>query len=357
MRRDTRTIHLGEVPIGGDHPVVVQGMTKTHTTDVAATVAQIRAMVAKGCEVARVAVPREEDARAVADIRKQLPDVPIVADIHFDHRLALAALEAGADGVRINPGNMRDMDAVAEVVRAAKDKGACLRIGVNSGSIRPRGVEGAPSDESSEGLAELMAEKTLEYLEFVERQGFDNVKLSLKASDVLTTIRATRLVANSCDAPLHLGVTAAGPPRVSIVKSAVGIGTLLAEGIGDTIRVSMTGSPVDEIVAAVDILDALDLRPRTRPRILSCPTCGRCDVDLVKIVEEVERRMPDDAPPVTIAVMGCVVNGPGEAADADVGLAGGKGFAFLFSRGKQVRRVSESEMVDALIAEVMKLKE
>ncbi len=369
MRRKTRTIRLGKLLIGGDHPVSVQGMTKVHTADVAATAQQIRLMVAKGCEAVRVAVPREEEARAIAAIRKEVPGVPVVADVHFDHRLALAALEAGADGVRINPGNLRDMDAVKEVVRAAADRGACIRIGVNSGSIRlrptdrgyggqvrPRTAGAATSEESSEGLAELMAEKTLQYLAFVDGLGFHNVKLSLKASDVPTTIRATRLVADRCDAPLHLGITAAGPPRVSIVKSAVGIGTLLAEGIGDTIRVSMTGSPVEEIVAACDILDALELRPRLRPRILSCPTCGRCDIDLVKIVEEIEDRLPEDAPPVTIAVMGCVVNGPGEAAEADVGLAGGKGFAFLFSKGKKLRRVGEREMVAALIDEVMKLK-
>ena len=363
MRRETRTVRLGNVLIGGDQPVAVQGMTKVHTSDVAATVAQIRLMVAKGCEVVRVAVPREEDARAIRDIRKETGAVPLVADVHFDHRLALAALDAGADGVRINPGNMRDLDPVAEVVRAAADKGACIRIGVNSGSIRPPGAA-ARSEESSacpealrgKGLAELMAEKALEYLAFVDGLGFHNVKLSLKASDVPTTIRATRLVAERSDAPLHLGVTAAGPPRVSIVKSAIGIGTLLSEGIGDTVRVSMTGSPVEEIAAAWDILDALELRRRNRPRILSCPTCGRCDIDLVRIVEQVERRLPEDAPPVTIALMGCVVNGPGEAADADVGLAGGKGFGFLFSRGKEVRRVGEDEMVDALIDEVMKLK-
>ncbi len=355
MRRETRTIRLGGLLIGGGNPVSVQGMTKVHTTDVALTVAQAKEMIARGCEVVRVAVPREEDARAIRGIRAGIAPVPVVADIHFDHNLALAALAAGADGIRINPGNMRDMDAVADVVRAAKNAGACIRIGVNSGSIRPR-TAGASADELSEGLAELMAQKTLEYLEFVEGLGFTNVKLSLKASDVPTTLRATRLVAAECDAPLHLGITAAGPPHSSIVRSAIGIGALLAEGIGDTIRVSMTGSPVEEIVAAHDILDALELRRLDRPRILSCPTCGRCDVDIVKVVEEVERRMPSDAPAVTVAVMGCVVNGPGEAADADVGLAGGKGFGYLFIKGKQVRRVEESEMVDALIAEVMKLK-
>ena len=355
MRRQTRTIRLGSLAIGGDNPVSVQGMTKVHTSDLEATVAEAKRMIARGCEVIRVAVPRMEDAEAIRAIRAGIVPVPLVADIHFDHNLALAALAAGADGIRINPGNMRDMDAVADVVRAAKQSGACIRIGVNSGSIRAR--SGAAADaEAAESLAELMAQKTLEYLDFVEGLGFTNVKLSLKASDVPTTIRATRLVAEECDAPIHLGVTAAGPPRVSIVKSAIGIGALLADGIGDTIRVSMTGSPVDEIVAAYDILDAVEVRRLNRPRILSCPTCGRCEVDIVKVVEEVERRMPADAPPVTVAVMGCVVNGPGEAADADVGLAGGKGFAFLFSKGKQVRRVDEAEMVDALIDEVMKLK-
>lgn len=356
MRRRTRVIHLGGVLIGGDNPIVVQGMTKTHTSDVAATVEQIRRMTARGCEVVRVAVPRAEDARAIADVRKEIGEVPLVADIHFDHNLAVRSLEAGADGVRINPGNMRDMDAVAEVVRAAAERDACIRIGVNSGSIRPRGSASAPPPGADDDLAELMAGCVLEYLEFVEYLGFENVKLSLKASDVPTTIRACRIAAERCDYPLHLGVTAAGPPRTSLVGSSIGIGTLLAEGIGDTIRVSMTGSPLEEITAARDILEALDLRKRSGVRIVSCPTCGRCEIDMVKLVEEVERRLPADAPPVTVAVMGCVVNGPGEASDADVGIAGGKGFGFLFRKGKKIRRVRESEMADVLVDEVMKMK-
>ena len=354
MRRKTRVIHLGSVPIGGDHPVVVQGMTKTHTADVDATVAQIREMTTLGCEIVRVAVPRADDADAVRDIKAQIGEVPLVADIHFDHHLAIRSLESGADGIRINPGNMRDVDALAEVVRAAAEREACIRIGVNSGSIRAReGAQIAP-DEADDDLAELLAGRTLEYLETVESFGFANVKLSLKASDVPTTLRANRLAAEACDVPIHIGITAAGPTHTALVKSAVGLGTLLAEGIGDTLRVSMTGSPLDEITAACDILEALQLRPRTRPRIVSCPTCGRCEVDLVRIVTEVERRLPADAPPVTVAIMGCVVNGPGEAADADVGVAGGKGFAFLFRKGQKVRRVREDEMVEVLIDEVMK---
>lgn len=355
MRRKTRVIHLGGVQIGGDNPVSVQGMTKTHTTDVAATVAQIREMQARGCEIVRVAIPRVEDAVAVAEIKKEIGEFPLVADVHFDPGLAIRALEGGADGVRINPGNMRDMDAAADVVRAAAACDACVRIGVNSGSIRAR--EGAAAEsEADDDLAELLAGRALEYLEFVESLDFRNVKLSLKASDVPTTLRANRLAAEGCDAPLHVGITAAGPPGSSLVTSAVGIGVLLAEGIGDTVRVSMTGSPVDEIGAACDILEALELRERTRPRIISCPTCGRCEVDLVRIVEEVERKLPADAPPVTVAIMGCIVNGPGEAAEADVGIAGGKGFAFLFRGGEKLRRIDEDEMVDALIDEVMKLE-
>jgi len=341
--------------IGSDHPVSVQGMTKTHTADVDATVRQIHEMQARGCEIVRVAVPRVQDADAIADIRKTVGDIPLVADIHFDHALAIRSLQAGADGVRINPGNMRDMDAVAEVVRAADARDACIRIGVNSGSIRAR--DGADvALEADDDLAELLAGKTLAYLEFIESLDFRNVKLSLKASDVLTTIRATRLAADACDAPLHIGITAAGPPKTSLVKSAVGIGTLLAEGLGDTVRVSMTGSPLDEVTAAYDILEALELRKPTRPRIASCPTCGRCEIDLVKIVEEFERKLPADAPAVTIAIMGCVVNGPGEAADADVGIAGGKGSALLFRKGEKVRKLAEDDMVDALVEEVMKLK-
>jgi len=357
MRRRTRVIHLGRVLIGGDHPVSVQGMTKTHTSDVTATVREIRALASHGCEIVRLAVPRREDARAIRRIKHDIGDIPLVADVHFDAGLALESLEAGADGVRINPGNMKDMDAVAEVVRAAARRDACIRIGVNSGSIRPREeLAAAGRREAPEDLAELMARRSLEYLDFVRSLGFDNVKLSLKASDVPTTIRANQLVAARCDCPLHLGVTAAGPPSESVVASSIGIGALLAEGIGDTIRVSMTGTALAEVRAAQEILEALELRKRHRPRIISCPTCGRCEVDLVKVVEEVERRLPPDAPAVNVAIMGCVVNGPGEAADADVGIAGGKGFAFLFRKGKKVRRLAETEMVDVLIDEIMKRK-
>jgi (E)-4-hydroxy-3-methylbut-2-enyl-diphosphate synthase len=356
MRRKTRVIHVGDVPIGEDHPVVVQGMTKTHTSDVAATVGQAHAMIARGCRIIRVAVPRADDADAIASIRAQLGGVPIVADVHFDHLLAVRSLEAGAEGVRINPGNMRDTDAVAQVVRTARERDACIRIGVNSGSVRTRRGGEVDPDEVEEDLAGLLARRALEHLEFIESLDFTNVKLSLKASDVLTTLRANEAAAARCDVPFHIGITAAGPPRQALVQSAVGLGVLLERGIGDTIRVSMTGPPEDEITAACAILEALALRERTGVRIVSCPTCGRCDVDLVRTVDEVARRMPPDAPPVTVAVMGCVVNGPGEAADADVGLAGGKGFAFLFRRGHKVRRVSEDEMVDVLIDEVMKLK-
>ena len=357
MRRRTRVIHLGRVLIGGDNPISVQGMTKTHTSDVAATVREIRDLASHGCDIVRVAAPRREDARAIRRIKSDIGEVPLVADVHFDPGLAVESLKAGADGVRINPGNMKDMDAVAEVVRAAADRDACIRIGVTSGSIRPRkGPAATGRRDEPEDLAELMARRTLEHLDFFRSLGFDNVKLSLKASDVLTTIRANQLVAARCDCPLHLGVTAAGPPSESVVASSIGIGALLAQGIGDTIRVSMTGSALTEVLAAQEILEALELRKRERPRIISCPTCGRCEVDLVKVVEEVQRRLPADAPAVNVAIMGCVVNGPGEAADADVGIAGGKGFAFLFRKGKKVRRLGETEMVDVLIDEVMKLK-
>jgi len=331
-------------------------MTKTHTSDVAATVRQIQELASRGCEIVRVAVPRRQDARAIRQIKREIGELPLVADVHFDHRLAVESLAAGADGVRINPGNMKDTNAVAEVVRAASDHDACIRIGVNSGSIRPRERGASPAAAPPGDLAELLVSRTLQCLDFVTSLGFENVKLSLKASDVPTTIRANQLAAERCDCPLHIGVTAAGPPGAALVASSIGIGTLLAQGIGDTIRVSMTGSPLAEIRAAYDILETLELRKRERPRIISCPTCGRCEIDLVKVVEEVQRRLPADAPPVNVAIMGCVVNGPGEAADADVGIAGGKGFAFLFRRGKKVRRLREDEMVDVLVDEVMKLK-
>jgi (E)-4-hydroxy-3-methylbut-2-enyl-diphosphate synthase len=353
-RRQTRQVRVGAVPIGGSAPVSVQSMTKTHTEDVDATLAQIGELAALGCEIIRCAVPNRRAAAALRRIKESSP-LPVVADVHFDHRLALLSIEAGADGVRVNPGNMRDEKGLRDVYRAAAAAGIKVRVGVNSGSIRPRkGLEVAPQAAESD-LAELMVRETLAYCSAAERAGLGSLVVSLKASDVPTTLAAYRRAAAQCDYPFHLGVTAAGPPQVSIVKSAIGIGVLLSEGIGDTIRVSMTGPPHDEVRAALAILEALCLREPHGPQIISCPTCARCEIDLSALVEEVGRRARPLSRALKIAVMGCVVNGPGEAAEADVGVAGGKDFGYLFRNGKRVRKVESSQLADALLEEIDRL--
>jgi (E)-4-hydroxy-3-methylbut-2-enyl-diphosphate synthase len=355
VRRRTRPVRAGNIVIGGDSPVSVQSMTKTHTEDVDATLRQIEELAALGCDITRCAVPNRKAAAALKRIKEGSP-LPVVADIHFDHHLALLAIAAGADGVRINPGNMADREGLKEVYRAAAQAGIKVRIGVNSGSIRPRkGLEVAAEGRDSD-LADLMVREALAYCRDAEEESFRNIVLSLKASDAPATIAAYRKAAGLCDYPFHLGVTAAGPPEASIVKSAIGIGTLLAEGIGDTIRVSMTGSPHEEVRAAIAILEALDMRAATRPQVISCPTCARCEIDLTALVEDVERRVRDLPMYVRVAVMGCVVNGPGEAAEADVGVAGGRDFGYLFREGKRLRKVAASELADALVAEVEKLQ-
>jgi len=330
-------------------------MTTTHTEDVEATLAQVRELAALGCDIIRCAVPTRKAAEALRRIASESP-IPVIADIHFDHNLALMAIEAGAHGVRINPGNMRNAEGLRQVYRAAAAAGIKMRIGVNSGSIRPRKGLEVRADASSEDLAGLMVREALSYCEAAEGEGFRNIVLSLKASDAPTTIAAYRMAAGRCDYPFHLGVTAAGPPRDSIVRSAVGIGALLAEGIGDTIRVSMTGPPHEEVRTGVAILEALGLRAPSGAQIISCPTCARCEVDLGALVREVEQRLGGVQDGLRIAVMGCVVNGPGEAAEADVGIAGGRGFGYLFRAGRKVRKVPAAEMADALVAEVRKLR-
>ncbi len=351
QRRQTRAVFKGRVQVGGGAPVSVQSMTTTHTEDVAGTVRQIRELEEAGCDIIRVAVPTMQAAQAVADIKKQI-GIPLVADVHFDHRLALESIKQGADCVRINPGNMRSEDDVAGIVRAAKGAGVSIRVGVNSGSIRPRdGAELAGQEDGRPELAELMVEAALRHCAFMESLGFGDIILSLKASDVLTTMEANRAIAGRCDYPLHLGVTEAGPLELATVKSAVGIGGLLAEGIGDTIRVSLTGPPIDEVRLAHEILRAVG-QEAGGIEIIACPTCGRCDIDLVALVDEVRAKLPPIATPLKVAIMGCVVNGPGEAAEADVGVAGGKGFGFLFRGGKKLRKVPENELADELIREI-----
>ncbi len=348
-RRFTRTIYVGEVPVGGGHPVVVQSMTNTDTRDISSTVAQIKRLEEVGCEIIRVAVPDEEAARAICQIKKKI-QIPLVADIHFDWRLAIAALEAGADGLRFNPGNIKGLENVRKIILAAKERGAAVRVGVNAGSLERelyRKYGGA--------TPEALVESALRHLDFIVGElGFENLKVSLKSSDVWTTIEAYRLFAEKSDFPLHLGVTEAGGLIAGTVKSAFALGLLLSEGIGDTIRVSLTRDPEEEVHVAYEILRAVGLRQRG-PEIISCPTCGRCEINLFPIAEEVEKFARGISQPLKLAVMGCIVNGPGEAKEADVGLAGGKGVGIIFRKGKIIKKVSEEEILPVFFEEVKRL--
>ena len=343
-RRKSRTVSVGSIEIGGNAPVAIQSMTNTHTDDIEATVKQIHELEALKCKIIRVAVPDVKAAKCLGEIKKRI-NIPLVADIHFGHNLAMEAIKQGVDKIRINPGNMKNRDKLEEIVRLAKDKGIPIRIGVNSGSIRS-------NDGQDEDLVSLMVKTTLSYCEHFESLGFKDIIVSLKASDVQQTMDAYRSMAKQCDYPLHLGITAAGAPDDAVIKSAIGIGGLLSEGIGDTLRVSYTGPPHQEVKAGYKILEALGLSKRTEPEIISCPTCGRCEIDLLNIVNEVKKRLPEQKKSVQIAVMGCIVNGPGEAMEADIGIAGGKGVGFLFKKGEKIRKIPESEMVSTLLEEI-----
>ncbi len=345
-RRLTRTIYVGKVPIGGGHPVVVQSMTNTDTRDIPSTLAQIRSLEECGCEIIRVAVPDYQAAKALKEIKKDIR-IPLIADVHFDWRLAIEALKAGADCIRINPGNIKGRENIKRVINAAKARGAAIRIGVNAGSLERdiRHKYGGPTPEA-------LVESALRHLEFIVADlGFENLKVSLKSSDVWTTIEAYRLFSQKSDFPLHLGVTEAGGLIAGTVKSAFALGLLLSEGIGDTIRVSLTRDPTEEVQVAYEILRAVGIRQRG-PEIISCPTCGRCEINLFAIAEEVERFARKIKAPIKLAVMGCVVNGPGEAREADVGLAGGRGVGIIFRKGKIIKKVPENEILPAFFAEV-----
>ncbi len=350
QRRRTRTVWVRDVPIGGGHPVVVQSMTTTDTRDVEATVAQIRRLEEAGCELVRVAVLNMDAARALGEIKRRI-SIPLVADIHFDHRLALEAIKQGVDKVRLNPGNITKPEKVKAVVRAAQDAGVPIRVGVNSGSL--------PKDllVKHEGPSpEAMVEAALRELDILESLNFRNTVISLKSTDVRVMIEAYRLMAKHVDYPFHLGVTEAGPGEAAIVKSAIGIGTLLEEGIGDTLRVSLTGDPVREVRVAYDILGALGLRWRG-VQLSACPTCGRIGIDLERLVREAQERLQalGVETPLKVALIGCVVNGLGEAAHADVGLVGYSKEVALYKRGRLVKRVPEAEAVDALVELVREL--
>ena len=347
-RKMTRQISIGDVKIGGGAPISVQSMTNTKTTDTNATVAQIKALVDAGCDIVRVAVPDMSAAENIYNIKNQV-DVPLVADIHFDYRLALKAIEQGIDALRINPGNIGDEERVKAVVEAAKIRNIPIRIGVNAGSLDKKLLA-----KYGKVTAEALVESALEHIRILEKLNFYDIKISLKAHDVPLTLDAYRLMSETVDYPLHLGITEAGTVNTGIIKSAVGIGALLAEGIGDTFRISLTGDPVNEVKVANEILKALGLK-EYGPTLISCPTCGRCNIDLPSIAEKVEQRLSGITKPIKVAVMGCVVNGPGEARDADIGIAGGKGEGLVFRKGEVINKVPEDKLVDAFIEELDKL--
>lgn len=344
IRKKTREVLLGGLRIGNGAPVTVQSMTNTDTRDPDATAEQIARLAAAGCEIVRVAVPDEASASALRPIHDRSP-LPLIADIHFDHRLAIRALEAGVEGLRINPGNIGERRHVDAVVDAAKAAGAAIRVGVNSGS-----VEKALLHEYGGPTPRAMVESALRHVRMLEERGFYNTKISIKSSSVPDTIDAYRELAALCDYPLHLGVTEAGGVARGAVKSGVGLGILLAEGIGDTLRVSLTADPVEEMTVAWELLRCLGLR-RRGPEVISCPTCGRCEIDLINLARRVEQRLALERVPVKVAVMGCVVNGPGEAREADLGLAGGRDKGILFRKGEVIRSVRGQDALFAAFLE------
>lgn len=347
MERNSRQIELGGVKVGGGAPVTVQSMTKTDTRDIAATVEQIKSLEKAGCDIVRLAVPDMDAAKSLGEIIKQT-NIPIVSDIHFDYKLALEAVKQGVDGMRINPGNIGAKYRIKAVVDAVRERGIPIRIGVNSGSLEKDILKkhGSPTPAA-------LAESAFRHVEILEDLDFRDIKISVKSTDVKKMIASYRILAERCDYPLHLGVTEAGTYEMGTIKSSIGIGSLLAEGIGDTIRVSLTGDPVDEIVVGFNILRSLGLR-RNGIELISCPGCGRLEIDLMKLVKDVEDRITDiNLPrPIKVAILGCVVNGPGEASEADIGIAGGKGKGMLYKDGKLVRSFKENQIVDELVKEL-----
>ena len=347
MRRISRQISLGGVSIGGGASVSVQSMTKTDTRNIDSTIKQIRSLENAGCQIVRLAVPDMEAAKALGEIKRNT-NIPIVSDIHFDYRLALEAVEQGVDGMRINPGNIGSKEKIKAVVKAVKERSIPIRIGVNSGSLEKDILKahGSPTPQA-------LAESALRHASILEDLDFRDIKISVKSTDVIKMIQAYRIIAGKTDYPLHLGVTEAGTPEMGTIKSSIGIGSLLSEGIGDTIRVSLTGDPVQEVKVGNNILKSLGLR-NMGVELISCPGCGRLEIDLMKLVNDVEERVSDiEFPrPVKVAILGCVVNGPGEASEADIGIAGGRGKGMLYRDGKLVRSFREKDIVDELVKEI-----
>lgn len=352
IRRKTRTITVGNIKVGGDAPISLQSMTNTDSENFEATYAQMKSLEEAGCDIVRMTVPSIAAAETIYRLKSSDIKMPIVADIHFDYRLAIAAAEAGADKIRINPGNIGESEKVKAVTDKCREKHIPIRIGVNSGSLEKHILEkyGAPT-------AEALAESAMGHIRILEHFDFNDIAVSIKSSDVLTMVEANRILAQMCDYPLHLGVTEAGRGEAGCIKSAAGIGALLTEGIGDTIRVSLTDKPENEIYAARNILQALSLYEGGYINMISCPTCGRTKIDLISLCEKLEKRLRSIRPPrkITLAVMGCVVNGPGEAREADIGIAGGSGEAVLFRRGEIIRKIKEENILEELEAEIAKL--
>jgi (E)-4-hydroxy-3-methylbut-2-enyl-diphosphate synthase len=346
-RRKTREIHIGKIKIGSNASISVQSMTNTKTRDAEATIRQIKGLEKAGCEIIRVAVPDMEAALALEKIKQGI-SIPLIADIHFDYRLALASAKAGADALRINPGNIGSKKKIKAVVDCARDHGIPIRVGVNAGSLEKE------IEQRLGTTAEAMVESALRNIRILEDLGFQDIKVSLKASDVSRTVRAYRILSSLTDVPFHVGVTEAGGLFAGITKSAIGIGMLLAEGIGDTIRVSLTRDPIEEIRTGYEILRALGIRSRG-PELISCPTCGRCNIDLFKIAGQVENALLERSSKIKVAIMGCAVNGPGEAKEADIGIAGGDGKGILFKKGKVIRKINQDELVGQLLDEIDKM--
>jgi (E)-4-hydroxy-3-methylbut-2-enyl-diphosphate synthase len=344
-RKKTRKIMVGSAAIGGDSPIIVQSMTNTDTSDVSSTLRQIYELTEAGCEIVRVAVPDKKAGQSLIAIKAECP-IPIVADIHFSHKLAIQAIENGVDKIRINPGNIGGDEAVKEIVAAALANNVPIRVGVNAGSLEKEILEkhGHPTPEA-------LVESALRNVELLTRSRFEDIVVSIKSSDVITAVTAYRILSDAVDYPLHLGITEAGLPGLGTVKSSIGLGSLLLDGIGDTIRVSLTGDPVKEIEVAYDILKSLHIRSRG-PEIIACPTCGRIQIDLEALVEEVSDRLREIKEPIKVSILGCVVNGPGEAREADIGIAGGGGVGMLIRGGEFIRRVPEEDLVEALMDEI-----
>ncbi|MBP7247889.1 MAG: flavodoxin-dependent (E)-4-hydroxy-3-methylbut-2-enyl-diphosphate synthase [Negativicutes bacterium] len=347
-RNETRRLQVGKVPIGGGSPVSIQSMTNSQTADVEGTLAQISRLAMAGCDIVRIAIPDQASAQVVDQIKEKSP-LPLIADIHFDYRLALTCLERGIDGLRINPGNIGGAENVRTVAQAAKKRGVPIRIGVNAGSLEKEILAAHDGHPTAEG----MVASALHHIKLLEDQDFEDIKVSLKAQNVPLTLAAYRLLAEQVNYPLHLGITESGTVTSGVIRSSVGIGALLAEGLGDTFRVSLTGPPEEEIAVAKEILKVLELR-EGGPTLVSCPTCGRCQIDLYSIAKQVEEKLKGIPDPIKVAVMGCVVNGPGEAREADIGIAGGKGAGILFRKGEVIRTVPEDQLVGELFTEIDK---